>query len=301
MRYDDQEASRVHYWHRLLIFLAGVLGVGMVAVADYLSGAQIALSFFYLVPIAIVSWKVGRAPALLLAVLSAAAYPVTDYLVLGRFSSGWVPIWNFSVRGATFITFVILASTLRDGLIRERELARLDALTGLANSRWFTEQATAQIEQARVAGAPLTFVYMDLDNFKSVNDDYGHAAGDALLCEVGRILKGSTRATDLLGRLGGDEFALCLPAKTEEQAMVIVDRITTALEQHANENALPVSFSIGLLTSLTATESLDELVWFADHLMYAAKESGKATIRSRTLRPGEPAVDLTVAEGPVAV
>ena len=301
MRHNDQEAPRTRDWVAFSTFLGGIGAVGVVGVADYLSGAQLAFSFFYLVPITFVSWKAGRDAGLVLAVVSAVAYPLTDSLVLGRFSSGWIPLWNFSVRAATFISVVVLASSLRDALTRERELARLDAMTGLSNSRWFTERATAEIARVRAAGEPLTLVYMDLDNFKSVNDDHGHAAGDALLREVGRIFKAFTRTDDLVGRLGGDEFALCLSGKDEHRSMLIVDRITAALTQHAKQNDLRVSFSIGVVTSLTATESVDQLVWFADHLMYAAKSSGKATVRTRTLGEAGAPAELDAPEGALAV
>lgn len=295
MRRDDTvETAAPKNGHAVWIsVLALALTIG-VALADYLSGAQIALSFFYLAPILLITWKLGRTAGLFIAVISAAAYPLSDILAGGRFEAEWIPLWNFVVRSGTFMTIVFLTTSLHQALSRERDLSRLDALTGLSNSRWFMDRAQVELDQARAAKDPVTVVYMDLDNFKSVNDDFGHAAGDDLLREVGRILKGSTRDHDLLARLGGDEFGLLLPAVDGDQAAVIVDRIMAALTEHALMGGLPVSFSVGQVTSLSAEQTVDELLWFADHLMYSAKGSGKATSRRRTLgRDEHRAVDVT--------
>lgn len=293
---DTREAaSSLVNLRGVAILATGLAGAALVGWVDHLAGIEVALSFFYLIPVLATCWFIGRSPGLIVAVAAASVEP----LIQAATPSGledWVLVWNFLVRGGTLVSAVFLTAALRDALAKERSLARVDALTGVANSRWFLEQAEIQRERAAQTGAPLTLVYMDLDHFKSVNDDYGHAAGDELLREVGSALNAHTRTTDLVGRLGGDEFAIVLPDISPERSLEVVARIVASLSDYASQLSLPVTVSVGVVTTLSATETLEELVWIADNLMYSAKRGGRAAIRQKVLG-GSPAEAPSMLEG----
>jgi diguanylate cyclase (GGDEF)-like protein len=155
----------------------------------------------------------------------------------------------------------------------------VDSLTGLPNPRAFAEAATAELDRQRRSGRPLTIAFLDLDRFKEVNDRHGHQAGDALLAEVARCLRSSTRATDHLGRLGGDEFAVLMPETDEVGAERVLERIQASILNAMGEQGWPVTSSIGAVVFPVAPASVDELVGKADQLMYLVKHSGKGAFR----------------------
>ena len=134
-------------------------------------------------------------------------------------------VWvgNSVAHMAAFATIIALLSSLRRSHAAERRLARTDPLTGIANPRSFVEAANAELERQLRFQRPLTVAYLDLDNFKTVNDRFGHRTGDEVLSAVARALRESTRATDHLARLGGDEFAVLMP-ETERRHVSLLSR-----------------------------------------------------------------------------
>jgi diguanylate cyclase (GGDEF)-like protein len=168
---------------------------------------------------------------------------------------------------------------LNQSLISERQLARVDHLTELWNVRYFYELATIEASRCRRTSCPFTLAYCDVDNFKTVNDTFGHATGDALLRDVGAVIKRELRAYDVHGRLGGDEFAILLPDSNYEQASATLRRIKESLERMMAEKGHSVTFSIGAVTFKTPLESIKEMIRRADDLMYQVKRSGKSAIR----------------------
>jgi diguanylate cyclase (GGDEF)-like protein/PAS domain S-box-containing protein len=169
-------------------------------------------------------------------------------------------------------------SQLNRVLQREKELARTDVLTGLSNRRAFYE--ALQMERARTAryGRPITLAYVDLDNFKRVNDSLGHAVGDELLVCVADLLRQTLRLSDTVGRLGGDEFALLLPETSPGAAESLLQKLRKILMDAMQGRNWPVSFSIGAATFLNNPPPLDQMIRAADELMYAVKKSGKNSV-----------------------
>ena len=186
--------------------------------------------------------------------------------------------WNTAIRIAYYAIISTLLSQLKLSLTTERKLARVDHLTQLWNARYFYEQAEIEAERSRRSGAPLTVAYCDVDNFKSVNDRFGHSAGDALLRDVGAVIRRELRRTDLCGRLGGDEFAIILPGSDADQAVATLERIKRALERAVEEKASGTTFSFGALTYDNPAATVDEMIRAADDLMYRVKRNGKSSI-----------------------
>ena len=193
----------VQVWGAIALSLIAVIGA-----ADYLTGSALAFSIFYLAPISLATWFVGKRAGIGTAALCAAVWLATLIANSRAYSNALAPIWNLMVGVALFGVVLVILSTLREALDHERELARTDSLTGAANSRAFAEQTQFELRRATRYGRPFSLAYIDVDNFKTVNDRFGHSAGDGLLRAVAETLRETVRPTDTVARLGGDEFAI---------------------------------------------------------------------------------------------
>lgn len=173
---------------------------------------------------------------------------------------------------------------LRSANERLEQLAMTDPLTGCANRRHFMESATQLIGMAQRNGIALSLAVLDLDDFKRVNDTFGHPGGDAALAMTGQILSGNVRRTDLIGRIGGEEFALLMPHTGIASAEPLAEHLRQAIEQGkvtTDGQIIRVTASLGL-AELRPGEDLDGLYARADYALYAAKQGG----RNRVERAG---------------
>ena len=158
-----------------------------------------------------------------------------------------------------------------------RELSIRDALTNLYNRRHFDEQANTLYNQAVRHKRPLSLVIGDIDFFKKINDNYSHATGDAVLRQVGAILRQHVRLSDLVARYGGEEFVLALPETDLPQAAALCDKLRQIIEQHPWEEVQPglkVTMSMGVFADY-AVGTAEAMLQKADALLYQAKESGR--------------------------
>ncbi len=170
---------------------------------------------------------------------------------------------------------------MRLDLAEQARLALTDHLTGAANSRSFHEIAGREIERQKRFGRPLSIAYLDLDNFKAVNDTHGHETGGALLRGVAAVLKANTRATDVVARLGGDEFAVLFPETDEAAARAAAEKLRAALQEWMRGGGHLVTVSIGVATFAAPPAGVKEMVTLADELMYNAKRGGKNRVAGR--------------------
>lgn len=241
-------------------------------------GQHYDIHIFFLLPVIVVSWYAGRKAGILFSLLSMVGWLAAD-LSMRHDTPFWAEVVNDLVRLGVLLIVVLIASRLRIALDREREIARQDTLTGLANRRAFYELGEIEAERSRRYDRPFTALFIDLDNFKAINDSKGHKEGDLLLKNVAEILHSRLRATDICGRLGGDEFAVLLPETDEKAAAIFAEELRTRLMEAMKKHAWPVTYSIGVATFRTMPESLDQLIEKADALMYLVKQSGKNAIR----------------------
>ena len=260
--------------------------IGLLGVVDTLTGGQIVLSVFYLLPVALAAWLNGRSTGGLYGAQAAAVWFVADQLTLHQ---GWfsaVAWWNTAVRYAFFLLIALIVASLRRVLREERDLARLDPLTGVANARSFRDALELEISRAGRHEWPLTVAYIDVDDFKTVNDQWGHAIGDQVLTTIATHLGEAVRRTDTVARLGGDEFAVLLPEADAAVAAAIFARVIDAVRDAVVARGWPVTLSVGTVTcgeeaSCAPAEAGERLVSLADAAMYEAKAAGKNTIRQR--------------------
>jgi diguanylate cyclase (GGDEF)-like protein len=262
--------------------------IGALGVVDYVSGAAIVLSVFYVMPVALAAWVAGRAVGTVYAAAASAAWFLADHysLTLGWWS--WIAWWNGAVRFSFFALIVLVVAALQHALLEERELARLDPLTGVANPRAFRDALELEIVRAERHGWPLTVAYVDVDDFKRVNDRFGHAVGDEVLAAIAAELGAAVRRTDAVARLGGDEFAVVLPEADAAVGATIFERVVRAVRDTVTRRGWSVTLSVGTVTCLEISEcspdrSGERLVTLADEAMYSAKQAGKNTMRQRVI------------------
>lgn len=251
------------------------LGLG---VLDLETGYELSFSIFYLAPVALVSWYAGRWSSLLLCAVSAWIWIFAEVGGGQSYSHQSIPIWNTLVRFAFFVTLSWLLRSLRTQLSVERRLSRTDSLTGALNSRAFTESL---VRTGRLAGrtrSPLALAYLDLDNFKQVNDQHGHSEGDKVLRTAAQVVGSRLRATDSFGRVGGDEFAILMPATSASGAQSLMDDVDQAFRSAMAVGNWPVGFSIGVAVFQPPPPNADDMIRQADELMYRVKRAGKGNV-----------------------
>jgi diguanylate cyclase (GGDEF)-like protein len=154
----------------------------------------------------------------------------------------------------------------------------------LNNRRSFYEALEAERLRASRYGLPTTFVYLDIDDFKKVNDRFGHDRGDELLIAIARTIKENARASDVVARLGGDEFAILMPHTALAAAGTMLRKLQKVISDEMRAHQPPVTCSIGAITFPKATNSIEEMVAEADALMYAAKKNGKNSLMQAMAR-----------------
>jgi diguanylate cyclase (GGDEF)-like protein len=179
-----------------------------------------------------------------------------------------------------------LETEIREANAIAERLARHDGLTGLPNRMYIQEQLERLHAHAKRYGRGFAILYIDLDGFKTVNDKMGHAAGDAVLIEVARRLKDSTRSSDIVGRLGGDEFVVFLPEIEHiEPVQVAAEkllRVVTTPPIEVNAQPTGVTLSIGVALYPTDGTTLKTLIANADAALYQAKRLGKNQVSYHT-------------------
>ncbi len=166
---------------------------------------------------------------------------------------------------------------MREQIEKEHEFATRDELTGLQNRRAFLEAAMFEVERAQRHNRPLSVVFLDLDNFKQLNDSKGHNAGDAALRAISSALQETLRSTDILGRLGGDEFSIILTEIAYDDVQVAGQKIFDTVRKTLQDFP-PVSVSIGVTWFNCIDRSFSDMMKAADELMYEVKGSGKDNI-----------------------
>ncbi len=261
------------------LLLAGCLLLAFsLGVLDYITG-DFSLMMFYLLPIYLASWFIGRGPGLAISLLCGAELFTTNVLHSpGGFSQLGLRAWN-SLMEVFFLGFSsYLLSALKSELTLHKKLAFTDPLTGLLNRRSFYELADYELRRTSRYERKLTMVFIDLDNFKAINDTFGHDRGDRVLKTVAVTIREALRSSDVVARFGGDEFAVLLPETGEEAPQALAklhSRLTKALAHLEGQ----VTTSIGAVTFRFSPASVEEMINLADRLMYEVKHGGKNQVK----------------------
>lgn len=266
---------------RAVAVLAWIGAVGIVVALAFLrteTEAEYGFASAALVPIVAITWLTGRGGGLSLTAVAMVAWTAADIASGRQFANWWAPYIDGVMRFVTYSFVTLVVSRLHTSLLRERRLSSYDALTGVLNRRAFLEVGEFEADRALRYRHALAVAFLDLDNFKQVNDSSGHHVGDAALCAAAAALRAALRSTDRVGRVGGDEFAVVFPeigqAEAGEAAAKLADALRRGLADYP-----PISASIGIAWFGRADRPFEEMLCAADEIMYAVKKDGKNGVR----------------------
>ncbi len=259
---------------RALRLIAGVALVGLVYWVNLIAPLSFRLGILFVIPVLLVTWHDG----LFWGITFASATSLLRFL-LGL--DQMPPETTLIARAVNEVTYLVVVgvaiaglSQLRRTQVQLQQLATRDPLTNVLNARAFSGELAQELTRNRRYGRPLALIYLDLDDFKKVNDAHGHATGDAVLRLVADAMRATVRQADSVGRLGGDEFAVLMPETEGSVAHGAATRLVTSIRT-VFRGTPPVTASIGVV-SVTGTEAgTDELLRKADQAMYEAKRAGK--------------------------
>lgn len=258
---------------KLSFFLIVVLGV-----VQFMVGETVNIAPLYIFPPLFSSWYGSRTSGVLSAFLSTLVFVVIE-ASFARVPPAFDGLLLF---GAPYLVAYVLLAML---VINFREVHRIevhaadtDTLTGVHSARSFYAELANELLRSKRYDHVFSLAYIDIDNFKNINDSLGHTAGDRLLKEVADCLVSSLRATDVIARLGGDEYACLLPETAQEEAKSAFLKAAGLLKKRMKKHKWDVSFSIGVVTFENLPEDIKEAIEIADKLMYSVKNVAKDNI-----------------------
>jgi diguanylate cyclase (GGDEF)-like protein len=210
---------------------------------------------------------------------------VFNFLALGSEHQtlllGWLLVAALTSVSASFVASRILALAW-DREISLEHLATIDELTGAPNRRIFASRLESEVDRCSRLASALCVVFIDIDFFKRINDDYGHQIGDRVLKEIYSRLEENLRPYDFIGRMGGDEFVMALPGTETQTAFGVAERLRESVQRIAIADLPPVTVSLGV-AELEHNMDADQLLRNADIALYAAKNKGRN--RTQVYRP----------------
>lgn len=265
-----------------LVILLSITGVGWL---DASVDPDVGFSLFYLLPVAAVAWRWGIWAGLATAGLSGLTRFTSALIGRGE-EALLLVLWNSLNHMLVFMASGVFVAILRRNRVRLAELlsretanACTDPVTRLPNWRGLAEHLRREISRSLRHGDPLCVGYLDLDNFKKVNDMYGHGAGDKLLEKIGALFIESVRPEDLAARVGGDEFVLVFNSPDPVAAGRLGQRLIRKIESLGLEYpGCGLGASLGVACFHTPPEKPEELVSRADAAMYQAKKEKKGSV-----------------------
>lgn len=266
-------------WPEALVLAVSAALILLIGLVDALTGPELAFAIFYVLPIVAGGWIAGRRTAFIIGLLSGVVWTAADVMAGHVYTRSWIQFWNGAVLTAVFMIIAYAIAELRIVMEHEREQSRRDSLTGLPNARTLAERVGQELPRARRYKRPVTVAYIDCDNFKEVNDLFGHNTGDELLRLIARTLTDTLRVTDCAARMGGDEFVVLLPETDEAAAGITIHKLMRRLADVVQLRGFPVTFSAGVVTRRQVPATAEELIREADLLMLDVKRAGKAQVR----------------------
>lgn len=271
---------------KTMLSILDVCSTSFVIIVCYLVAVFIAIAGFYfngfelfeplfLLPILVLSWYGSRITGILLAIFIVSITLFINVMAVDSFIFSLEFSFYVSLRLITYILAAVLIINFRDVHNEEFIMASTDNLTGLSNSRSFYLDLANEILRSIRYKHVFSLSYIDIDNFKNINDSIGHLKGDELLISVARCLVSSLRKTDIIARLGGDEFAVIFPETSQAEVKSAFAKASEELKNKMRNNKWQVSFSVGIVTFETLPMDIKEAMKIADELMYSVKNNKK--------------------------
>jgi diguanylate cyclase (GGDEF)-like protein len=274
MPFVERPTPRAMALRRGLRLAGYVLLTMLVYWANALTPPTARLAVLYIVPVLLVTWTEGLFWGIVFAVATTA---LREFVAYDQMPPDTALHWRLATSAAYVIVLVVAMAGLQNLRRSQAQLARLviqDQLTNVLNARAFADRLSQELDRNRRYPRPLALLYMDLDNFKVINDTHGHQTGDAVLRLVADAMRSSVRQADVVGRLGGDEFGVLMPETDAELADAAAKRLVAGL-RNVFRGTPNVTASIGVVSCAATDASTDDLLRRADQAMYDAKRLGK--------------------------
>lgn len=261
------------YWNFILV----AAEIALITFLNYkAAGTYLSLDVLYCLPvIQVASTRAIRTlrrsdnqTTTIVGIISALAWSIAEAALFWPAFPMFALALNIFTRSVTFTVLGRVVSKLW----KEREYARKDMLTNLANRMEFNERFEKEQLRSERSGNPYSVLFIDIDQFKSLNDEYGHNIGDTALKLVSDILSRNSRSIDTVARIGGDEFVILFPETDQNICGMLVARIKTAALKHFQAEGWEISLSVGQVTATGKERSLEEVLHEADRLMYSNKQ-----------------------------
>lgn len=269
-----------------MLVVIGLAITVLIGIFDMISGATFSLALFYLIPIGFFAWFMSLRQSIAIAVLC-----TIIWASINQFAGVVQLVSSMATDLGFYIIFSLMIHNSRAMYEHEKLLSRTDHLTGLLNNRAFYDVAENFLCIMKRKRLPFAVAFLDLDNFKEINDQYGHDVGDTVLRDFADTLVSTIRVTDKAARFGGDEFVIFFPDTTPESIDIIMDKIRAAVASRMDSFNYQLSFSAGVICCSTVSHTIDELVIMSDKLMYEVKGNGKNSFIYRGVEPAGMPVD----------
>jgi len=270
----------------VVIFIIDIILLGIVTFDEQ---GQPIIIIYFLTPFLIAYLFFSAKVAL---ICSAIAYSFISFLYYLRFFEPSSPNFQYEIitlifAGISSIVGLHVVVGLRHGIEKRLiEIAHTDALTGLPNRMHFNSRITQEIERSKREDTQLCLALIDLDNFKEINDSYGHDAGDATLIHMSKFISDSLRSQDILCRFGGDELVLIIPNTSMESASQILEHLREKIEKTQvifNHHTISITVSIGYSLLSTPETTYETLYSIVDKCLYFSKKNGRNQISNKFL------------------
>lgn len=267
---ENRSSSSIMIVSSLILF---IISISSIIIGD--------ISFFeplFVLPIVVISWYSTKQVVLLFATFTTAIVLITISIINKSSLDLSVLIYYGIPHFLSYIVLALLITNFKNVYKQENIAADTDVLTGICNARKFYVLLANEILRSSRFNHVFTLAYIDVDDFKLINDSLGHAIGDKLLVEVANSLKHTLRKTDTVARLGGDEFVCLLPETEQVDAKVAFSKMSELLNEKMGLQDWKVTFSIGIVTFESLPEDINEAIKISDELMYSVKNNTKNNI-----------------------
>ncbi|ANA39445.1 hypothetical protein A2G06_02525 [Geobacter anodireducens] len=261
---------------KILILLTALGAVILISFLSYFTG-DFSLEVAYALAILLPSWYAGRLQGLAVTAVAGVGIVLSSHYFNAENTT--IHYVNMVLEVVVLLTISLLTSALRERHLQAEFMASYDSLTGVSNRNSFFLLADQVIHEAKRYRRPFSLAFIDLDNFKQVNDRNGHLEGDKALKTVAEIIRSSLRQTDVVARFGGDEFVVLLPETDHFMAESALKKLQARLLGAMQDNNWPITFSIGAVACNSFQFSIDELLQLADRYLYSVKSLNKNDIR----------------------
>ncbi len=256
------------------------LSIPIIGLLDGLGAGRVRLTAFFLIPIMLITWRLGRVPGYLATLAALVILWIVSFVEKPSGTDTLLFALDAAGRFISFFIIVAILSRSRGLYLQQKTIATRDPLTNLYNRLGLQEILGVEMENSRRYGRPFAVLFLDCDNFKKINDQWGHQVGDQLLQAVAQTLIASVRRRDVASRLGGDEFVVFVGDIGEVDVPQLIHKIKANLDTAMRARQWPVTFSIGASIFESTPETVADVIDFADSLMYETKRAGKDGLRS---------------------